>query len=206
MPKKPVSPYKLATLPEWQQQRIKADEERAKVAQVQNSSLKTFSPKRLAKLGGRTLFSSFTPKHDAKPLQRRRRINGTSVYAVTRQPMAKGKPLRYQGRRGKRLAPGDQKGRAEITGLPCVCGCNRKTVWVHLKTRSSEALRHLSWVTVPGCVDLDFWMDQGPGAAVKAELFALAESLQQRMTEADITPVLSANGYYTWLYDKRRLI
>lgn len=103
MPKKPISPYKLASLPEWQQQRIKADEAKAKTAQVQGSSLKTFSPKRLAKMGGKTLYSSFSSNPDSRPLQRKHLVNGLSVKTITRQPMAKGKPLRYQGRRGRRL-------------------------------------------------------------------------------------------------------
>lgn len=188
MPKKPISPYKLASLPEWQQRDIQKREAKQQATLRRGTSLKQ--------------------KPGAKRLQQTRKVKGKVIKRLTQHTglNPSGKPLRSVGVRGRRLEPKDKAARAEITGQPCCCGCNRLSAWVHLKTRGSEALRHLDWVTIPGCVDLDYWLDQGPGAAVKAELFELAESLQRRLTEADITKTLSDNGYYTWLYDKRTII
>lgn len=182
---------------------VKADPGEANDFRVQGSSLRSISPKRLAAIKGRQIHSTIGRKQGSRPLLWVRKIDGHKVRAVQQKPMMRGKPLKVLGKRGKRLAPKDAAARKEIAGLPCVCGCNRPTVWVHLRTRSDEKNRHKPEATVPGCLDLDSWLDQGPGSGLKRGLFRRALKVKRRLVHSDIYKTLSEHGFYTWLHDRR---
>jgi hypothetical protein len=148
--------------------------------------------------------TSFRQKLGRRRLLRVYKVADRKVKAIHRKPMAKGKPLKFQGRRGRRLAPGDRKAAQSIKGLACICGCNQPVSWGHLQTRSAESTRHLEWASVPVCSTIHpGWLDQGRGVKCREELFDLAKSLGRRLTHADAYPLLSRWGFYTQLADRR---
>ena len=204
--KKPISEYKLQALPEWHQQRIKADEAKAKAAQVEGSKLRSFSAKRLKRLGNRTLYSTFTAKPATITLAHKTRTKGGRIIRSVRQGL---KPI---GVRGKRLAPGDRLQERASHALPCVCGCNAHLQpgaggvpgkglisRAHLETRSHEAVRNDDWNNLPGCLRLNHWLDhEVQGERCKAELLTLAKAKGQRLEPGEVRPLLEQYGYYTW--------
>lgn len=175
----------------------------------ERSSLKPFSKKRLEALkkAGLKPSSTFTPKPGRKRLERPRKcIQGQIIRTVTTKPgfvLKKGQPMKREGARGRRMAAGDRKARAECIALPCVCGCRLPPQWAHLESRRIESTRHLPWNSVPACHHLHGWLDQGKGTAVRPLLLEMAKELGRRLTHEDIMQTLSDNGYYAMLAERR---
>lgn len=148
--------------------------------------------------------TSFRKKPGKRRLLRVYKVADRKVKTIQRKPMAKGRPLKFQGRRGRRLAPGDRKAAEAIKGLSCVCGCSQEVSWVHLQTRAVESTRHEDLASVPGCQTLHpGWLDQGKGVKARTELFNLAKALGRRLTHEDCFEILRDHGYYSLLEDRR---
>ena len=211
--KKPVNEYKLAALPEWQQQKIRADEAKARSAQVNGSKLRSFSAKRLKRLGNRTLYSTFTAKPAQKILAHKTQTKGGRVIRSVRQGL---KPV---GVRGKRLAPGDRLQERASHALSCVCGCNSHLMpgadgvpgkglisRSHLESRRNESTRNDDANNLPACLRLSHWLDhETQGVQCKAELLILAKAKGKRLDLGEVRPLLDQYGYYTWVATSWRI-
>ena len=202
MPKKPISPYKLAALPEWQQCDIQRREAKAQATLRRGISLK--------------------PKPGSRPLQRVRKIQGKVIKRLTQRTglVPSGKPLKLLGVRGKRLAPKDRQQEASTHILPCCCGCNAHLQpgadgipgkglisRAHLESRRFETTRNEDWNNLPACLYLNEWLDRTAGGAdAKEDLLRLAQEQQRRLTPEEVQPVLVMWGYYSWVHNERRII
>jgi hypothetical protein len=157
-------------------------------------------------LGARRAFGGTVTLHDGRKalvrLQGRKNDQPKRYRAGT---ISAGKLLKKIGRRGRRLAFGDRKVGAKVRALACLCGCNQPSEWAHLRTRADESTRHEVHLSIPACMHLHHWLDQGKGTGVRPVLFEMAKAKGAPLEHDEVYPILSDNGFYTWLHDKTRI-